>query len=142
MAWSVFVFPNCTIGDTAGEHTILQTDKFLDHNFNVRGSLDEWKENVARFAVGNSRLTLAVSVAFGAALIGPCGYESGGVHYRGCSSIGKTTALVVAGSVWGGGGGGYVQTWRATANGLEAVAVAHNDTLLVLDELAQINAQE
>jgi hypothetical protein len=138
----VFVFPDGAIGDTAGEHMILQTDKFLDHNFNVRGSLDEWKENVARFGVGNSRLTFAISMAFAAALIGPCGYESGGVHFRGCSSIGKTTALAVAGSVWGGGSDGYVQTWRATATGLEATAAAHNDALLVLDELAQITAQE
>jgi putative DNA primase/helicase len=28
---------------------------------------------------------------------------------------------LVAGSVWGGGTGGYVRSWRATANGLEGV---------------------
>jgi putative DNA primase/helicase len=39
---NVFVFPDGTIGDAAGEHTILQTDKFLDHNFNVRGTLEDW----------------------------------------------------------------------------------------------------
>jgi putative DNA primase/helicase len=51
----------------------------------------------------------------------------------------------VAGSVFGRGdirNGGYVQTWRATANGLEAVAAMHNDTLLCLDELKQVDARE
>jgi uncharacterized protein (DUF927 family) len=67
--------------------------------------------------------------------------EGGGLHYRGPSSIGKTTIIQVGGSVWGGGGvAGYIRSWRATDNGLEAVALAHCDTLLALDELAEIEA--
>jgi putative DNA primase/helicase len=114
----------------------------FDHDFNVRGTLEDWQQNVARFAVGNSRLVLSISMAFAAALIGPCGMESGGVHFVGPSSTGKTTTLVAAGSVWGGGDAGYVQTWRTTSNGLEATAAAHNDALLCLDELAQVSSQE
>ncbi|MBR0692565.1 DUF927 domain-containing protein [Bradyrhizobium lablabi] len=49
----------------------------------------------------------------------------------------------MAGSVWGGGArGGYVRSWRATANGLEGVALAHCDALLCLDELSQVPARE
>ena len=49
----------------------------------------------------------------------------------------------MAGSAWGGGeSGGYVRSWRATANGLEGVALGHCDALLCLDELAQIAARE
>jgi uncharacterized protein (DUF927 family) len=66
-----------------------------------------------------------------------------GIHFRGSSSIGKTTALHVAGSVWGGSdSGGFVRSWRATTNGLEAVAAHHNDALLCLDELSQLNGRE
>src|SRR5918995_1168129 len=55
----------------------------------------------------------------------------------------RSPARVVAASVWGGGQpGSYVRSWRATANGLEGVAVAHCDALLCLDELAQISARE
>jgi putative DNA primase/helicase len=32
-----------------------------------------------------------------------------------------------------------MERWRATDNGLESVAMQHNDTLLILDELAQID---
>jgi len=67
--------------------------------------------------------------------------EGGGLHFRGSSSIGKTTLIQVGGSVWGGGGlTGYIRSWRATDNGLESVALAHCDTLLALDELAEIEA--
>ncbi|MEG9526001.1 MAG: DUF927 domain-containing protein, partial [Hyphomicrobiales bacterium] len=66
-----------------------------------------------------------------------------GVNLRGGSSTGKSTGLIVAGSVWGGGGrAGFTQTWRATGNGLESVARAHSGTVLVLDELGELDARE
>ncbi len=137
-----FVLPDGAIGQQNGERVILQTSGTVDHAFNVRGTLEDWKTQVARYAAGNSRLVLAISTAFAAALVGPCGEESGGIHLRGPSSIGKTTALVLAGSVWGGGDQKYVRAWRATSNGLEAVATSHNDALLCLDELAQLGGRE
>jgi uncharacterized protein (DUF927 family) len=57
---------------------------------------------------------------------------------------GKTTGLLAAGSVWGGGNGalGFGHSWRSTANGLEGIAEAHNDALLCLDEMGQVDARE
>jgi uncharacterized protein (DUF927 family) len=139
----VFVFPNGAYGSSSNEKLILQGAIALEHTFKVSGSLADWNEQVARFAVGNSRLILAISAAFATTLIGPCAAESGGVHFRGASSIGKTTLLRVAGSVWGGGEpAGYVRSWRATANGLEGVALAHCDALLCLDEMSQLPAKD
>jgi putative DNA primase/helicase len=127
----------------ANESILLQQMGPVKHGFRQQGSLSDWQDNVAKLAVGNSRLVLAVSAAFAAALIEPCKAESGGIHLRGPSSTGKSTALVMAGSVWGGGEpGGYVRSWRATANGLEGVALAHCDALLCLDELSQVPARE
>ncbi len=37
---------------------------------------------------------------------------------------------------------GFVRSWRATANGLEGVALGHSDTLLCLDELSQLAAKD
>jgi len=85
---------------------------------------------------------LSVATALAAPLLYLAGAESGGLHLVGGSSLGKTTALDVAGSVCGGGGvRGYVLQWRATANGLEGVAAAHCDALLCLDELSQVTPQ-
>jgi uncharacterized protein (DUF927 family) len=61
--------------------------------------------------------------------------EGGGFHFFGQSSKGKTTCVESAGSVWG--GPIYRESWRATSNGLEAVAMSHCDCLLVLDEQGQ-----
>lgn len=134
-----FVLPDAVFGDTAGETTLLQTEGGADHAFKQRGTLSGWQAGLARYAVGNSRLALAIAAAFAAPLLHLAAAESGGFHLRGASSTGKSTALIAAGSVWGGGGlKGYVRQWRATDNGLETVAVGHCDALLCLDELSQI----
>jgi uncharacterized protein (DUF927 family) len=110
------------------------------HYFQTAGTHDEWVENVGKLCVGNSRLVLAASLAFAAPLLRPLMAESIGVHLRGTSSKGKTTAQHVAGSVCGGGGGnGYLHSWRSTPNGLEGIASTHNDLMLCLDEISQID---
>jgi uncharacterized protein (DUF927 family) len=126
-----------------GERIILQTSGAVDHAYRKNGTPDGWREHVARYAVGNSRLGLAQSSAFAAPLLYPTGSESGGIHFRGGSSTGKTTALIMAGSAWGGGGiRGFIRTWRATSNGLEGIAALHCDALLCLDEMGQVDSRE
>jgi putative DNA primase/helicase len=56
------------------------------------------------------------------------------------SSTGKTTALRVAASVFG--AYDYMSRWRVTINGLEALASIRSDTLLILDELSQVDSRE
>jgi hypothetical protein len=71
------------------------------------------------------------------------GSEGGGLHLFGASSIGKTTLLRLAASVWGRGDTpGYVRSWRATANGLEGAAAGATDTALILDEVGQVEARD
>jgi putative DNA primase/helicase len=139
----IFVLPDETIGaDDAGEKVILQSTERLDHAFNIGGTLADWKKDVTGTALGNSRLVLSISAAFAAPMLALTGEEGGGFHFRGSSSTGKSTALVVAGSVWGGGGTrGFVRQWRATDNALESVAALSSDTLLCLDELSQVDAK-
>lgn len=137
-----FILPDSVYGFEAGESVILQAER-VDNPFRVQGTLADWQESIGRFCVGNSRLVLSASAALAAPLLYLAGAESGGLHLVGGSSQGKTTALVVAGSVCGGGGvRGYILQWRATANGLEGVAAAHCDALLCLDELAQVTPSE
>lgn len=133
-----FVFPDQTIG-AASERVIFQAESIM-RTYSQSGTLDDWKAGVARFCVGNSRLLLSVSAAFASMMLEYSGQESGGLNFVGESSSGKTTALRAACSVFG--GKEYMQRWRATANGLEGLASLHNDTLLVLDELAQVDARE
>lgn len=134
---NVFVLPEDTIGYIHGEKIILQNSSIIESKNDVLGSLDEWKEQIAKKACGNSRLILAVSAIFAGPLLHLMRHENIGIHYKGHSSLGKSTALHVANSIWG--HPVNVHTFRATANGLEGTAAIYNDRLLCLDELGQIS---
>jgi len=135
-----YVMPRETLGDEGGERIMFQSEAPTEGTFERRGSLDQWKDRIARPCVGNSRLVFSVALAFAAPLLAwAAGTDSGVVHLVGDSSCGKTTALRVAASVFG--GRDYLQRWRATDNGLEAMAAQHCDALLCLDELAQLDSR-
>ena len=135
-----YVLPRETLGDDGGERILFQSDAPTEGTFAQRGTLDQWRERIGRLCVGNSRLMFAASCAFAGPLLAWAGgTDGGGVHLMGDSSCGKTTALKVAASVWG--GRDYLQRWRATDNGLEGMAAQHSDALLCLDELAQLDAK-
>ncbi|GGD93484.1 hypothetical protein GCM10011390_10330 [Aureimonas endophytica] len=139
-----YVTMDGTFGENR-ERVIVQRPEAssFTHAFRQRGTLAGWQENVARLAIGNSRLVLALSAAFAGPLLYPVSAEGGGFHFRGASSTGKSTTLIAAGSVWGGGGlHGFLKTWRGTANGLEGTAATHSDALLCLDEMGQVSASE
>lgn len=134
---NVYVLPDQVFGEQANHREVFFAGE-LNHKYRTRGTTEEWRQHISRKCVGNSRLILAVCHAFASALLYLTGSESGGSHYRGGSSLGKTTAQYVCGSVLGGGGPkGFLESWNATVNGLEAAAALHNDSALLLDELAQ-----
>ena len=130
----VFVLPDQIYG-AAGEEVFLQAPGTAPQ-YDLAGTLDGWRGEVAALAVGNTRLMLAISTAFAAALLYPAQEESGGVHFHGDSSIGKTTLGHAAASVWG----VPIRSWRTTANAAEATARGSCDALLVLDEISQADA--
>ena len=135
-AGSVFVLGEDVLGTPGPERIVYQGGTLAPRV--TGGTLAEWQAEVAARCAGNSRLVFAVSAAFAAPLLTPAGAEGGGVHFVGGSSTGKTTALLAAASVFG----LPVAAWRATANGLEGVACAHNDLCLMLDELSQCDPRE
>jgi uncharacterized protein (DUF927 family) len=140
----VFVLPDGAIGGSAEqEEYIYQSPYEVEQYFRLHGSWEDWRSEIGMLCAGNSRLAFAVSLAFAAPLLILSETESGGFHIWGSSSLGKSTALMVAGSVCGGGGrNGYVESWRTTTNALEAFAEIHNDSLACLDEISQVGALE
>lgn len=133
-----YVLPRETLGDDGGERILFQSEAPTEGTFEARGTLAQWQERIGRLCIGNSRLAFAASCAFAGPLLAWAGgTDGGGFHFVGDSSCGKTTGLRVAASVWG--GRDYLQRWRATDNGIEAMAAQHSDGLLCLDELAQLD---
>jgi putative DNA primase/helicase len=100
--------------------------------------LEDWQENIGKLCLNNSRLMFAVALAFaGPILRFVSGERSGGFQIYGDPGKGKTTAAMVAGSVWGlrpNSDLGFLESWNTTANKVEITALAHNDGLLILDE--------
>lgn len=141
MGWhgGAYVFMDASYGDTEEELFLQSTAQNL---FQEKGSLKDWQEHVGRFCPGNSRLAFFVCAGLAAVLLKACGMDGGGFNFQGNSSIGKTTLLAIAGSVAGGGGqNGFLHSWRTTDNALESIALAHNDGLMCLDEMAQVTPQ-
>lgn len=134
-----FVLPDQVIG-TESEKVILQSGERGHDEYTQKGTLVGWRENISTLAIGNPILTLAISSAFTGALMKRCNTDSGGIHFIGESSIGKSTAGIVASSVWG--GENYRRSWRTTANGLEGAAMLFNDGLLVLDEISECDPRD
>ncbi|PPU10256.1 DUF927 domain-containing protein [Xanthomonas arboricola] len=137
---SSYVLPSGESYGAGEELLVYQHSGGLQHHYAAVGTLDDWKREVAARCAGNSRLVLAVATMFAGPLLRFTGATGGGFHIVGGSSSGKTTALRVAASVVG--PPEYAREWRSTANGLEGVAVLHNDATLILDELAQIDPKQ
>lgn len=136
----VFVTPVKSHGDD--DDSIIYQGSIKGSDQKSKGTLDGWRDEVARFAVGNSRLTFAISSAFAPALLDIArNVGAGGFHFAGSSKDGKTLALRAGASVWG-----YhqdvKQQWRGTINGIETLAARHNDGWLFLDEIAMASAHE
>jgi putative DNA primase/helicase len=137
-----FVLPDETIGPRGAERIILERTA-RGVVYDVRGSIQEWRDGVAKLAAGHVMPVLAISTALSGPLLHLAGMGGGGVHFWGLSSRGKTTLCQMAASVWGSGDekGPYVQSWSTTANGLEGVAASATDTALILDEMGQADAR-
>ncbi len=134
-----FVLPDAVIGPGASG-VIFQSGERGHDEYTRGGTLKGWRAEIAARAVGNPIFVLGISGAFAGPLLALCNAESGGIHFDGDSSTGKTTAIEAACSVWG--GPNYKRSWRATANGMEGAAALFNDNLLALDEISECDPRE
>lgn len=136
----VFVLPREAFGDTDAEPVLFQAATMEGVTLGQAGTLAGWIENVAAPCAGNTRLVLAICAGFAGPCLGLLGTTGGGFNLRGGSSTGKTTALLVAASLFG--SPDYLRTWRHTANAQEGAAALHSDLLLILDELGQLDPRD
>jgi uncharacterized protein (DUF927 family) len=121
------------------ELIVYQSMSGVDSRYQCSGTLEQWRTEVSELAQSHSKLVFALSTAFSGQLLTLLEQTQGaGVHYKGGSSKGKTTALYVANSVWGSPRRFY-RTWKATGNALDHTAHMHNDGFLGLDEIGEIS---
>ena len=144
----VFVLPNMILRAAAPDNepepevfyqpVLLQDARSLTY----KGTLKQWQDNVADKAKRNPLLLFGIL----AGLAGPFNKlakgESGGFHFCGDTSCGKTSVAQSSASVWGDASDPQymaeqtsIRKWKATVSGLEAYAQLHNDITLCLDEI-------
>jgi putative DNA primase/helicase len=129
-----YILPDKHFGD---RKNIFVDDRQLtqSEHLHSKGSLEEWQEHIGKYLVDNPALIFGVGMAFAPVLMNDLKIESGGIHFFGNSSTGKTTMVTIANSVWA--APKWKNTWRSTDNGLEGLCCSHNDAFMVLDEIGQ-----
>ncbi|MFY3770228.1 DUF927 domain-containing protein [Providencia manganoxydans] len=112
--------------------------KTFNYSCQPKGTLEEWKNNIAETAKYSPYIMLGVCSAFA----GICTYfstiESGGLHLYGDSSTGKSTVLKAAASVFG--DSSYILDWNITEAAFEQQAESRNHGLLLVDELILLDS--
>lgn len=133
-----FILPNKTIGQNdSNEIVVYQSENASLSKYSTKGTLHEWQQHISKLVVNHPFLILAISLAFSGQLLEPLNQNGIGIHFKGKSSKGKSTAEFVACTIFG-NPESYHCTWRSTGNALEQTAFMHNDSLLVLDEIGEI----
>jgi uncharacterized protein (DUF927 family) len=146
---AVFVLPSQVLGK-APDEIVYQPDVPMPvaETLHGRGKLAEWQANVANPCIGNPVLMFSVMLGLAGPLLKLCQVETGGFHLYGVTTAGKTTAAQLAASVWGcaadpqeGPEVTSLRKWYTTGNALESLAEVHNDMLLTLDEISEVDPQ-
>jgi uncharacterized protein (DUF927 family) len=123
-------------GETPPEY-ILQQKTASPRILKKKGTLEEWKKTIGEVCRGNHLHTFAILASLTAPALKLLNEEGGFFHYVGSTSIGKSTILHVAKSVWGFRDLG---SFRATDNSLESVCKNSNDGAMFLDEMGEVDA--
>lgn len=135
-----FVLPDRVLGSSS-RPLFFDGEKSGRCNIIAKGTLSDWQNNIAKYCVGNELAVLGVCTALAGPLVSVLGLsENLGLHYHGDSSLGKSTLLNLACSVYG-NPEQYRKTWRTTDNALENTAASHSDMFLALDELNQVDSK-
>lgn len=130
---NIYLFPdNSYIGNS--DTCVVYTGAASITANTVKGTVQEWRDNVAAICKGNNLLIFAICIAFASVLLRLLKVESGGFHFFGTSSTGKSTTLFVGASAHG-DPDKIISSWNATAVGLEYNAKERNDSLMILDEM-------
>jgi len=136
----VFALPNRIFGSC--EEQLLWAGEATDAAiYESAGTLADWQSKVAQLAGDHPLLLAALCHGLVGPMLEPSGADGFGIHFFGKSSSGKTTAATITASIWG-PPRLFMKSWRTTVNGLEGVAAAQNEVLLVQDEIKQASPDD
>ncbi|WP_265494689.1 TOPRIM and DUF927 domain-containing protein [Providencia heimbachae] len=131
-----YIMPDGSIIGTPEQPIFFNGQSAAATAYQTSGTVESWRNDVARLANGNSFMMIAIGAALAAPMTSIIGADSFGLHLYAQSTAGKTTAADMAVSLYGEPDLQRL-TWYGTEYGMTNEAVAHNDGLLYLDEVGQ-----
>lgn len=131
-----YIMPDGSIIGTPEQPIFFNGQSAAATAYQTSGTVESWRNGVARLADGNSFMMIAIGAALAAPMTSIIGADSFGLHLYAQSTAGKTTAADMAVSLYGEPDLQRL-TWYGTEYGMTNEAVAHNDGLLYLDEVGQ-----
>lgn len=134
--FSAYILPSGEVLGGSDSKVIYTGDRSKREAFQASGSLQDWQDNIGRYLTGNSRPLLALGMVFAAPLLRLVNQESGGFHFFGSSSIGKSISGLLAVSAVGNPTRLKAQ-WKGTSLGFDNEAASNNDGLMFLDEISE-----
>ena len=138
-----FVLPDETIGPDADTlvHRAPKSAPYDDPP--TKGKLDRWRDQLREPCVASSYLTFGIGVAFAGPLLHLVGQDEGAAFYlSGESSTGKTLTELAAQSVIERAARNSLLTHDAFDRAIEEHCAAHNDLMLVIDEIARMTGSQ
>jgi uncharacterized protein DUF927 len=139
----LFVFPDITIGPDADTlvHASKKSGKSLEPL--TQGSLESWLDGLKEPCRASSYLTFCIGVAFAGPLLHLVGQDEGAIFYlAGESSTGKTLSELAAQSVNERAVRDSLVTHDTTNRAIEEACAAHNDLMLVMEEIARMSGSQ
>ena len=133
-----FVLHDHIVGTPRGKAVILPPRIRSDHRrfeLGSRGRHKDWITSVAEPARYSSCTVLGICMALAAPLVDLLDFHSFGILLSGPSKAGKSTALVVAGSVIGFAREKDLPNFRTTDTALGELPASFNDMMVPLNEL-------
>ncbi|MGK8418382.1 DUF927 domain-containing protein [Proteus mirabilis] len=131
-----YIMPDGSIIGTPEQPIFFNGQSAAATAYKASGTVESWRNDVARLANGNSFMMFTIGAALSAPMTSLTGADSFGIHIYAQSTAGKSTTADMAVSLYGDPDLQRL-TWYGTEYGMTNEAVAHNDGLLYLDEVGQ-----
>jgi putative DNA primase/helicase len=139
----LFVLPDTTIGPDAD--TLIHASRKSSKPFELatQGSLDGWRDGLKDPCRASSYLTFGIGLAFAGPLLHLVGQDEGAIFYlAGDSSTGKTLTELAGQSVIERATRDSLLTHDTSNRSIEEHCAAHNDLMLVIEEIARMPGSE
>ncbi len=115
----------------------LQPPSWVDgarHRCRVKGDTATWLKEIAPIAEASSRIQLTCAAIYAAPIVRLVNMQPFAIVLCGASSVGKSSAVLVAGSLLGLGTKEAIPSWNLSFAGLQETATHFNDHALLIDE--------